>query len=103
MAGLDHGPAESAEPECEVSVARNARYGLVLFFIYLAVYAAFVGLSAFAPQVMGSSPFGGVNLAITSGFGLILLALVLALVYGWLCRADVPADPAAGAKSGGDQ
>jgi len=86
MAGLDHGPAEPAEPECEVTVARNAQYGLWLFALYLAVYGGFVGLSAFAPKVMGAELFGGVNLAIWYGFALIILAFVLALIYGWLCR-----------------
>lgn len=86
MAGLDQGPAEPAEPECEVTVARNAQYGLWLFALYLAVYGGFVGLSAFAPNVMGAEFFGGVNLAIWYGFALIALALLLALIYGWLCR-----------------
>jgi uncharacterized membrane protein (DUF485 family) len=35
----------------------------------------------------------GVNLAIWYGFALIVVALVLALIYGWLCRADVVATP----------
>ena len=30
----------------------------------------------------------GVNLAILYGFGLIIAALVLALLYGWLCKSD---------------
>jgi uncharacterized membrane protein (DUF485 family) len=66
--------------------ARNARIGLILFFIYLALYAGFVGLAAFAPQVMEKRPLAGVNLAIWYGFALIFAAFVLALVYGWLCR-----------------
>jgi uncharacterized membrane protein (DUF485 family) len=32
-------------------------------------------------------PVAGVNLAIVFGFGLILAAFVLALVYGFLCKA----------------
>ena len=89
MAGLDHGPAEPADPECEVTVARNAQYGLWLFALYLAVYAGFVGLSAFSPKVMGAPFLGGVNLAVWYGFLLIILAFALALIYGWLCRDDV--------------
>ncbi len=61
---------------------RNARIGLVLFIVYAACYAAFVFTSAFAPDLMDAKPFAGLNLAILSGFGLIVLALVLALVYG---------------------
>src|SRR6267142_2433902 len=50
----------------EVSAA-NARAGLVLFFVYLAFYAGFMGLAAFAPQRMAAPALAGVNLAITYG------------------------------------
>ena len=65
---------------------RNVRLGLFLFCIYLLLYIGFVGLAAFAPQWMEVRPLAGVNLAIWYGFGLILAAIVLALVYGWVCR-----------------
>ena len=71
---------------------RNARYGLWLFAIYLAFYGGFVLLAAFAPATMERLPLAGVNLAIWYGFGLIVLALVLALFYGWLCRRREPPD-----------
>ncbi|MEE3285589.1 MAG: DUF485 domain-containing protein [Planctomycetota bacterium] len=61
--------------------------GLVLFFFYLLLYGGFVLLMAFDVerlQVLGPAR---INLAVWSGFGLIVLALVLALVYGWICRA----------------
>lgn len=61
---------------------RNARLGLVLFTVYAAFYAAFVLLNAFLPDVMDTKPLLGLNLALLSGFGLIVLAMVLALVYG---------------------
>ena len=67
--------------------ARNSRYGLILFVIYLVFYGGFMGLSAFEPQLMSKTPFGGVNLAILYGFGLIVAALVLAVIYMVLCRA----------------
>jgi len=66
---------------------RNTRIGFFLFGIYLFLYGGFVFLNAFAPETMEITPFAGVNLAILYGFGLILAALVLALVYGWVCRA----------------
>lgn len=73
-------------------VTRNARYGLILFVIYVVFYIGFMVLSAFYPQAMKSTPFGGVNLAILYGFGLIAVALVLALIYMVLCRAPVGKD-----------
>ena len=33
-------------------------------------------------------PFAGVNLAILYGFGLIIAAVLLALIYGWMCKPD---------------
>ena len=67
---------------------RNARLGLILFGVYLALYGGFVLLNAFSPQTMESTPVAGVNLAILYGFGLIIGAIALALLYGFLCQAD---------------
>lgn len=66
--------------------AANARAGLWLFALYLALYAGFVGLSAFAPALMATAPFGGLNLAVLYGMGLIAAALLLALLYMAACR-----------------
>ena len=71
----------------EISAA-NARAGLVLFFIYLAFYAGFVGLAAFAPQSMGRPAIGGVNLAITYGLALIFGALLIAALYMAACARN---------------
>jgi len=66
----------------------NARVGLVLFFIYVILYGGFVFLNAFAAETMEATPFAGVNLAILYGFGLIVAALVLALIYGWMAKSE---------------
>jgi uncharacterized membrane protein (DUF485 family) len=87
---LDHGPSGPAAKEDPVAQARNSRLGLVLFFLYAGVYAAFVIAAAFWPELMKQTPLWGVNLAILCGFGLILGAFFLAILYGWLCRA-IPA------------
>lgn len=68
----------------------NARFGFMLFGIYLLLYGGFVLINAFSPETMEVTPFAGVNLAILYGFGLIIAALILALVYGWFCRAPKP-------------
>jgi uncharacterized membrane protein (DUF485 family) len=65
---------------------RQTRFGLALFAVYLAFYAGFVLLAAFSPDTLAVLPFAGVNLAIWYGFALIVVALVLALIYGWACR-----------------
>ena len=68
----------------------NARLGLFLFVLYTALYTAFVLLNAFKPELMEATPFAGINIAILYGFGLIVAALVLALIYGWLCKDSDP-------------
>ncbi len=70
---------------------RNARVGFVLLVVYSLLYGGFVFLNAFAADVMEITPIAGVNLAILYGFALIIAALVLALVYGFLCK-DKPAE-----------
>lgn len=94
MAGFDHGRHERAGAEHPKTAARNSRYGLALFAVYLLLYGGFVLLSAFAPEMMERQPLAGLNLAVLYGFGLIIAAFVLALLYGWLCGVDVrePAD-----------
>ena len=67
---------------------RNSRMGLVLFSVYLALYGGFVGINTFAPQAMETTPWAGINLAVLYGFGLIVAALVLAVIYGVLCIAE---------------
>jgi uncharacterized membrane protein (DUF485 family) len=79
----------------------NVRLGLVLFAIYLLLYGGFVLLAAFAPKFMEQTPFAGVNLAVWYGFGLIVAALVLALLYGCICRTNAPREEG-GQAAGGD-
>jgi uncharacterized membrane protein (DUF485 family) len=89
MAGLDHGPLHPKEIEDPEIAARNARYGMVLFLIYLEFYSGFVVLNAFFPVQMESTPALGLNLAILYGFALIIAAMVLALLYSWQCRGQL--------------
>ena len=85
MSHWDHGGGSSNDDAPHIA-ARNARIGMFLFVIYTTCYAAFVLTCAFAPQRMAARPWAGINLAIWSGFGLLFLALVMALIYSWLCR-----------------
>jgi uncharacterized membrane protein (DUF485 family) len=82
---LENDPSRPDEQDHPAIVSRNARYGLVLFAAYLVVYAGFVALSAFSPATMASPAVAGMNVAVALGFGLIGLALVLAVVYMLLC------------------
>ena len=63
------------------------RIGLALFWVYVALYAGFMALVLFRPDLLSLRPFGGVNLAIAYGMGLIAGAFLLAIVYMVACRA----------------
>lgn len=78
---------ETDEPEFDIAApSRPARIGMILFVVYAVFYSGFVFLNAFAPSEMERTPFAGLNIAIIYGFALIIVAFVLAIVYGVLCR-----------------
>lgn len=68
--------------------SRSQRLGFWLFGAYLVLYVSYVLVMAFdADQLKVIGP-GGINLAVSVGFGLIIAAFLLALLYGWLCGRD---------------
>lgn len=92
MADLSGHSVEEKQFSSKKESQRNAKYGGVLFLVYLVVYAIFVVLNTFQPELMDQVPMAGLNLAIVYGVGLIVLALILALIYSWLCRTSIPHD-----------
>lgn len=91
MAGFDHQPA-AREKISPAETRRTARLGLVLFAAYTLLYAAYMLVNAFAPQLMERIVIAGINWAVFSGLVLIVAAFALALVYVWLCRGRSPAE-----------
>ncbi len=86
MGSLDFkAPLEREKEDADV-VAYNTRRGMQMFIVYVLFYGGFMAVSSFWPQVMSLPVIGGVNLAIVSGFALIVLALILALMYMKICR-----------------
>ena len=77
--------AEHRDPQGR-GAGRAARIGFGLFWVYVALYFGFIALVLFRPDVLSSRPFGGTNLAIASGLGLIAAALLLSVVYMVACR-----------------
>jgi uncharacterized membrane protein (DUF485 family) len=69
-------------------LSRNSRIGMILFLLYLTLYGGFVLINALAPQWMELRPVAGLNLAILYGFGLIIAALLMAVLYGVLCDSQ---------------
>ncbi|WP_235904962.1 DUF485 domain-containing protein [Tautonia marina] len=102
-AGTRGGPPAHDVDEPPALTIAYAKVGLWLFVIYLALYAAFVGVNAFAPDVMAKRPTGGLNLAVSTGLGLIVAAIILSLVYMAICKRVADRHWAAsGTRPGGD-
>ena len=72
---------------------RKSRIGIRMTWLYSLVYAGFVALSVFRPTSMGVRALFGTNLAVTYGLGLIVVAIVFALVYNHLCRVPPTGAP----------
>ncbi len=79
-----HEPAPQDEQRNDPFAAK-ARLGLWLFGVYCVLYAGFVLINAIKPEIMAGPGLFGLNLAITYGMFLIILAIVLGLVYNALC------------------
>ncbi len=66
----------------------KTRLGVVMFLIYCVVYVGFVLANVVAEgKVMQIIVFMGLNLAVVYGMGLIVLALVMALIYNHKCTS----------------
>jgi uncharacterized membrane protein (DUF485 family) len=83
-------PPDSTGPaHHDAHISPNVRLGLVLFFIYLALYLGFMAITTFKYELLARTPFGGVNLAILYGMGLIVAALILAAIYMGMAKKDI--------------
>jgi uncharacterized membrane protein (DUF485 family) len=61
------------------------RLGVWMFLIYAVIYAGFVAINVLSPLSMETILVFGLNLASVYGFGLIIVALILALIYNHMC------------------
>ncbi len=78
---MNHGPNIQTE---DFGSEYKTKIGLILFGVYSLFYLGFVLINTFAPRSMETPVFLGINLAVTYGMGLIVLAIVLGLVYNHL-------------------
>ena len=81
---MGHGPAVKLGKDD--ASGYKTKLGVKMFIAYTLVYAAFVALNATNPKLMESIIFGQ-TAAVIWGFGLIFLALIMALVYNHLCTS----------------
>ncbi|MFW5802546.1 MAG: DUF485 domain-containing protein [Verrucomicrobiota bacterium] len=80
-----HEPAPR-ENETDHASAAKARLGVWMFGVYCVLYAGFVLINAIKPELMAGPGLFGVNLAITYGMVLIVVAIVLGLIYNAICN-----------------
>lgn len=78
-----HEPAAQSGPDH--AGAYKARLGVILCWVYAIIYAGFVAIAVYDVTQMETQIVMGLNLAICYGFGLIVFALVLALIYNHMC------------------
>jgi hypothetical protein len=78
-----HQPAAASGKD--PSSAFKARLGIWMFLCYALIYAGFVAANIVDPLSMERVVFAGLNLAVVYGMGLIIIALVLALIYDRIC------------------
>lgn len=64
----------------------KSRLGIWMFLFYGLFYAGFVAINLIRPLLMEATVFMGMNLATVYGIGLIVVALIQALIYDYLCR-----------------
>ena len=81
---MGHGPAVKLGKD--QAVGYKTRLGINMFFIYFLFYAGFVAINSVHPKLMEFNIFGQ-TLAVVYGFGLIIFALILAIIYNRLCTA----------------
>ena len=79
---MDHGP--SVEWKEDKSTKKKATIGVIMFFIYMIVYVGFVVINITNPKLM-KTDIGSLNLAIVYGFGLIVVAIIQAVIYNYIC------------------
>jgi len=80
---MDHGPA--VELGVDHAAKRKTRLGIWMFVTYTIVYGGFVAIGVANYEAMKILVFGDLNLAVTYGFGLIVLAIIMGLIYNWRC------------------
>lgn len=79
-----HEPARNVGKD--LAADYKMKVGAWMFIFYALFYAGFVAINLISPVFMETKVLLGLNLAVVYGFGLILVALILALIYNSLCN-----------------
>lgn len=78
-----HEPA--ATEQHDPATAYKTRLGVWMFVAYALIYVGFVAVNLAVPELMEAAVLAGLNTPIVYGFGLIVLALIQAVVYNAMC------------------
>ena len=79
---MAHGPAVKLGRD--LAVGYKTIFGVWMFLLYTVIYVGFVVINVYSPKTMEMDILG-VNLAVVYGFGLIVFAMIQALIYNHLC------------------
>ncbi|HET8828195.1 MAG TPA: DUF485 domain-containing protein [Pelobium sp.] len=80
---MDHGPA--VELGVDNASAKKAKLGVWFFIIYSLFYAGFVVIGVVNYELLSQEIAFGLNLALFYGMGLIVFAVLLGILYNFLC------------------
>lgn len=80
-----HQPAAASKHD--PATPYKTRLGVWMFLFYLLFYAGFIAVNILSPLSMEKIVFMNLNLAVVYGFGLIVVALVQALIYDIACNS----------------
>lgn len=69
---------------------RKSKIGIRMTILYAVIYGGFVVLSVFYPSMMGVEALFGMNLAITYGIALIIIAIFFAIIYNLMVKVPNP-------------
>lgn len=92
-----HQPAAASKHD--PATPYKTRLGVWMFLFYLFFYAGFIAINIMSPLAMEKIVFMNLNLAVVYGFGLIVVALIQALIYDFACNsreAELAAEEAKG-------
>ncbi len=80
---MNHGSA--VELGVDNASAKKAKLGVWFFLIYSLFYVGFVAIGVLNYELLGQEIIFGLNLAIVYGVGLIIFAVLLGMLYNFLC------------------
>ena len=95
---MAHGPATEWKEDKTESFKTRLGFGMIAFFTL--VYATFILLCVISPKTLANH-VGSLNVAVTFGFGIIVLAVIQALIYNFMCSRREKADENTGSSKGG--